>query len=227
MRRRTRFSSRPKWRGWKHSFRKPASSRASAPRSCRYAWRSPGCARPCRRRRPGPRGWKGSLPSFARPGRCCRRRSMAARASSRRSHAPGASAASSPALSAMAAPGGPGSRNAPKSTTRPPMRACVRVARSPTWRTASVPRPSSRSKSSPTHAGSSVPGGGAVASAHRRLWKCRRPRWRGCSPTRPTGSASGRASCSSTVPACAPCTALARGCAPRGFRSRRGRWPTP
>ena len=107
------------------------------------------------------------------------------------------------------------------------MRACVPVARSPAWRTASVPRPSSRSKSSPTHAGSSVPGGGAVASAHRRLWKCRRPRWRGCSPTRPTGSASGRASCSSTVPACAPCTALPRGCAPRGFRSRRGRWPTP
>ena len=160
---------------------------------------------------------RASLPSFARPGPCCRRRSMAARASSRRSHARGASAASSPAPSAMAAPGGPGSRSAPKSTTRPPMRACVPVAGSPAWRTASVPRPSSRSKSSPTHAGSSVPGGGAVASAHRRLWKCRRPRCRGCSPTRPTGSASGRASCSSTVPACALCTALPRGCAPKGL----------
>ena len=226
MRRRTRFSSRRKWRGWKHSFRKPASSRASAPRSCRYAWRSPGCARPCRPRRPEPRAWKGSLPGFARLGPCCRRRSMAARASSRRSRARGASAASSPAPSAMAAPGGPGSRNEPKSTIRRRMRGCVPVARSPTWRTASVPRPSSRSKSRPTHAGSSVPGGAGIATAHRRPWKCRRPRCRGCSPTRPTGSASGHASCSSTVLASGPCTALPRGCPTRGWRFRPGRWPT-
>ena len=80
-------------------------------------------------------------------------------------------AVSSAAAPAMAAPSGPGSRNAPKSTTRRRMHVCVPVARSPTWRTASVPRPSSRSKSGPTHAGSSVPGGGAVASAHRRPWK--------------------------------------------------------
>ena len=136
------------------------------------------------------------------------------------------SAASSAAPPVMAARNGPGSRSAPKSTTRPPMRACVPVARSPTWRTASVPRPSSRSKSRPTHAGSSVPGGAGIATAHRRPWKCRRPRCRGCSPTRPTGSASGHASCSSTVPASGPCTALPRGCPTRGWRSRPGRWPT-
>ena len=45
-------------------------------------------------------------------------------------------------------------------------------------------------------------------------------------PNTPAGSASGHASCSSTVPASGPCTALARGCPTRGFRSRRGRWPT-
>ena len=41
------------------------------------------------------------------------------------------------------------------------------------------------------------------------------PRCRGCSPGRSTGPASGHASCSSTVPASAPCTALPRGCPPR------------
>ena len=46
--------------------------------------------------------------------------------------------------------------------------------------------------------------------------KCRRPRCRGCSPGRSTGPASGHASCSSTVPASAPCTALPRGCPPKG-----------
>ena len=36
----------------------------------------------------------------------------------------------------------------------------------------------------------------------------------------------GRASCSNTAPASAPCTGLPRGCPARGCRSRRGRWPT-
>ena len=48
----------------------------------------------------------------------------------------------------------------------------------------------------------------------------------GCSPERSTGPASGRASCSNTAPASAPCTGLPRGCPARGCRSRRGRWPT-
>ena len=39
-------------------------------------------------------------------------------------------------------------------------------------------------------------------------------------------SASGHASCSSTVLASGPCTALPRGCPTRGWRSRPGRWPT-
>ena len=78
--------------------------------------------------------------------------------------------------------------------------------------------------------------------AHKRV--IRRPRWRracgcasspievsaprrrGCSPERPTGPASGRASYSNTAPASAPCTGLPRGCPARGCRSRRGRWPT-
>ena len=54
----------------------------------------------------------------------------------------------------------------------------------------------------------------------------RRPRRRGCSPEHSTGPASGRASCSNTAPASAPCTGLPRGCPARGCRSRRGRWPT-
>ena len=61
--------------------------------------------------------------------------------------------------------------------------------------------------------------------ARRRPWKCRRRRCRACSAERFTGPASGRASCSSAMPACAPCTALPRGCPARGWRSRRGRWP--
>ena len=52
------------------------------------------------------------------------------------------------------------------------------------------------------------------------------PGCRGCSPGRSTGPASGRASCSSTVPASAPCTGLPRGSPARGCRSRRGPWPT-
>ena len=45
-------------------------------------------------------------------------------------------------------------------------------------------------------------------------------------PGRSTGPASGRASCSNTAPASAPCIGLPRGCPARGCRSRRGRWPT-
>ena len=52
------------------------------------------------------------------------------------------------------------------------------------------------------------------------------PRCPGCSPERSMGPASGRASCSSTVPASAPCDALPRGSPARGWRSRPGRWPT-
>ena len=53
----------------------------------------------------------------------------------------------------------------------------------------------------------------ACASSPMEVWR-RRPRCRGCSPGRSTGPASGHASCSSTVPASAPCTALPRGCPP-------------
>ena len=66
--------------------------------------------------------------------------------------APGARAASSVAPPGMAAPSGPGSRNAPKSTIRPLMRAFAHGADSPMRRTAPRNPPSSRSRSKPTSA---------------------------------------------------------------------------
>ena len=126
---------------------------------------------------------------------------------------------------ATVAPNGPGSRSVPKSTTRRRMRASAHGAGSPMRPTAPRNPPSSRSRSRPTSGCSAVRAGAGPASARRRPWKCRRRRCRACSAERFTGPASGRASCSSTVPACAPCTALPRGCPARGWRSRRGRWP--
>ena len=98
----------------------------------------------------GSRRWKSSLRGFARPELCCRGRSTAARANSRTSRARNASAASSAARPAMAAPSGPGSRSAPKSTTRRRMRASADGAGSPMRRTAPRNPPSSRSRSRPT-----------------------------------------------------------------------------
>ena len=93
-----------------------------------------------------------ALRGFVRPGRCCRGRSTAARASSRTSRARNTSAASSAARPATAAPSGPGSMSAPKSTTRRRMRASAAGAGSPMRRTAPRNPPSSRSRSRPTSA---------------------------------------------------------------------------
>ena len=60
--------------------------------------------------------------------------------------------ATSVAPPGMAAPSGPGSRNAPKSTIRPLMRAFAHGADSPMRRTAPRSPPSSRSRSRPTSA---------------------------------------------------------------------------
>ena len=166
------------------------------------------------------------MPGFVRARPCCRRPSSAAGASSRRSRVRSASAASSAAPPATAAPNGPRSRKRLNTTTRQRLRACVPVAGSPTWPTARTPRPSSRSKSRPTRAGSSVPVGAAVATAHRRPWKYRRPRCRGCSRGRRTEPACGHASCTSATPVCGLCTGSPHGCRTRGCRSRSGRWPT-
>ena len=166
------------------------------------------------------------MPGFVRARPCCRRPSSAAGASSRRSRVRSASAASSAAPPATAAPNGPRSRKRLNTTTRQRLRACVPVAGSPTWPTARTPRPSSRSKSRPIRAGSSVPVGAAVATAHRRPWKYRRPRCRGCSRGRRTEPACGHASCTSATPVCGLCTGSPHGCRTRGCRSRSGRWPT-
>ena len=120
---------------------------------------------------PGSRTWRRRLPGTVRAGPCCPRLCSAARASSRRSPARGASAASSAALPATAVPRGPGSRSAPTSATRPRTRACAPVAPSPMSPTASTSRPSSRSRSRPTNAGSSAPAGAGVANARPRPWK--------------------------------------------------------
>ena len=96
-----------------------------------------------------------------------------------------------PAPPAIAAPRAPTSTNERKSTTRRRMRVCVPVTGSPMSPTASVPRPSSRSRSEPTRARSSAPSGAGPATARRHPWKCRRPRRCGCSTTRPTASACG------------------------------------
>ena len=173
-----------------------------------FATRTPGYARARRRRGTGSRRWRPSLRGFARPGRCCRRRSTAARASSRTSRARSASAASSAARPATAAPNGPGSRSAPKSTTSAARCVRVRTVRAALCaerRRGIHPRrdrgPGPQARDPPTAlapelrlrvvAHGSVGASGAAA----------------CSPQHPTGPASGRASCSSTVPACAPCTA--------------------
>ena len=75
-------------------------------------------------------------------------------------------------------------------------RPCARQA------TALASRPSSRSMSRPTSARSTVRAGAGPAPARRPPWKCRRPRCRACSPTRPTGPACGRGYCSSAMSAC-------------------------
>ncbi len=85
-RRRTRCRSRRKWSGWRSCLRKQGSSRASAARSCRCAWRSSGFARSsraCRRR--GRRG------GCARPWRSAGRRFMpcARRSAGGRRRSPG------------------------------------------------------------------------------------------------------------------------------------------
>ena len=80
----------------------------------------------------------------------------------------GASAVSSAAHPATAAPGGPGSKSAGKRKPRRRMRASVPVAAIPTRRTAPRKPPSSRSRSRPTSAGSSVPAGAEPASARPR-----------------------------------------------------------
>ena len=121
-------------------------------RSSRCPGRTPACARARRRRGTGSRRWKSSLRGFVRPGRCCRGRSTAARASSRTSRARNTSAASSAARPATAAPSGLGSMSAPKSTTRRRMRASAAGAGSPMRRTAPRNPPSSRSRSRPTSA---------------------------------------------------------------------------
>ena len=121
-------------------------------RSSRCPGRTPACARARRRRGTGSRRWKSSLRGFVRPGRCCRGRSTAARASSRTSRARNTSAASSAARPATAAPSGPGSMSAPKSTTRRRMRASAAGAGSSMRRTAPRNPPSSRSRSRPTSA---------------------------------------------------------------------------
>ena len=122
------------------------------PRSSPCPGRTPGCARARRHRGTGSRRWKPSWRGFARPEQCCRKRSTAARASSRTNRARSASAVSSAARAATAAPNGPGSRSAPKSTTRRPMRASADGAGSPMRRTAPRNPPSSRSRSRPTSA---------------------------------------------------------------------------
>ena len=137
-------------------------------RSSPFPGRTPGCARPRRRRRPGSERWKRRSPSFARPGRRCPRGCSARRARSRRSRPLGASAVSSVAHPATAAPSGPGSKSAGKRKPRRRMRASVPVAASPTRRTAPRKPPSSRSRSRPTSAGSSVPAGAEPASARPR-----------------------------------------------------------
>ena len=85
---------------------------------------------------------------------------------------------------------------------------------------------SSRSTSRPTNASSGAPGGVGLATARHRLGRCRRLQRRGCSATRLTGSACGRASCSSAMPATARSSGSPRGCPTGGCRSRRGRSPT-
>ena len=70
---------------------------ARRPRASRCPGRTPGCARARRRHGTGSRRWKPSLRGFARPERCCRERSTAARASSRTNRARSVSAASSTA----------------------------------------------------------------------------------------------------------------------------------
>ena len=113
----------------------------------------------------GTREWKPGLPSFVRPGPCCRRRSTAARARSRTRRARSASEASNAALPGTAAPSGRRSRRRRNGTIRRRTRASVPVAGSPMSPMASFPRPSSRSRSRPTSAESSRP-------RHRRGCDC-------------------------------------------------------
>ena len=173
----------------------------------------------------GTREWKPGLPSFVRPGPCCRRRSTAARARSRTRRARSASEASNAALPGTAAPSGRRSRRRRNGTIRRRTRASVPVAGSPMSPMASFPRPSSRSRSRPTSAESSVPATAGVATVRPRPWRWRRRRCHGCSPGRPMGPPSGRASSSSALPASGPCVVSRRGWRTRGWQSRRGRWP--
>ena len=64
-----------------------------------------------------------------------------------------------------------------------------------------------------------------VATVRPRPWRWRRHRCHGCSPGRPVGPPSGRASSSSALPVSGPCVVSRRGWRTRGWQSRRGRWP--
>ena len=83
----------------------------------------------------------------------------------------GASAASNAALPGTAAPSGRRSRRRRNGRIRRRTRSCAPVAESPMSPTASVPRPSSRSRSRRTPAGSSGPATAGVATARPRPWK--------------------------------------------------------
>ena len=142
--------------------------------------RTPGCARPRRRRGGGSRRWKRSLPGFVRPARCCPRRCSGERASSRRkprSERPRGQQ-----------PGGAGHGRTQRlgleertEELNPPEDArgvlllrtalCAERHRGIHHRL--------RSRSGPTHAGSSVPAGAGAVTARPRPWKCRRLRCRG------------------------------------------------
>ena len=112
---------------------------------------------------------------------------------------------------ATAAPSGLRSRRRRNGRNRRRTRSYAPAAASPMSPTASVPRRSSRSRSRPTSAGSSVRATAGAATAHPRPWRRSRPRRRGCSPGRPSGSASGRASFTSASPASGPCARSRRG----------------
>ena len=97
---------------------------ARRPRSSRCPGRTPGCARARRRHGTGSRRWKPSLRGFARPERCCRERSTAARASSRTNRARSVSAASSTARPAHGRTQRPGLEERTEEYNPPPD-ACV------------------------------------------------------------------------------------------------------
>ena len=134
--------------------------------------------------------------------------------------------ASSAAPPDTGAPSAPGSGRRRKHAIRRRMRASARVAANPMPPTASGAPPSSRSRSRPTRRRSSARATAGHATAPPRRAKRPRRRWRGCSTTRPTGSASGCACSTSASSAAVPCIGSRPGWSIWGWRSRRGRWPT-